>query len=255
MDKVKEYTEKMFEDIKCIDENECEFWYARELQHVLEYKNWRNFSRCAILRHDIDNDIEKALVLATVEQELGVKSTYFVLVTSDFYNVFSAKSEKLLHAIFDCGHDIGLHFDEVRYPDIKTPDDARERILEEARLLSLAIGIPVDTVSMHRPSKMILDANLEIPGMVNSYGQIYFKGFKYVSDSRRRWREPIEDIVKAKTYERLHILTHAIWYNENEMDIHDSISAFVNAGNMQRYKAEQENITDLQSIMSVEEVK
>nr|MBQ4456676.1 hypothetical protein [Clostridia bacterium] len=222
---------------------------------IASYKDWESSPYCAILRHDIDNDIEKALELAKVEEELGVKSTYFTLVTSDFYNVFSAKSEKLLRAIADCGHDVGLHFDEVRYPDIRTPEDARERILEETRLLSLATGKPVDTVSMHRPSKMMLEADLEIPGMINSYGQVYFKGFKYVSDSRRRWREPVEEIVKAKTYERLHILTHAIWYNENEMDIHDSISAFVNAGNMQRYKAEQENITDLQSIMAETEVR
>ena len=222
---------------------------------ISSYKDWENEPRCAILRHDIDNDIEKALELAKVEKELGAKSTYFVLVTSDFYNIFSAKSEKHLHAILDCGHDIGLHFDEVRYQDIKTPEDARERILEETQLLSLAIGKPVDTVSMHRPSKMMLEADLKIPGLINSYGQVYFKGFKYVSDSRRRWREPVEEIVKAKTYERLHILTHAIWYNENEKDIHDSISAFVNAGNMQRYKAEQENITDLQSIMAENEVR
>ena len=222
---------------------------------IASYKDWESSPYCAILRHDIDNDIEKALELAKVEEELGVKSTYFTLVTADFYNVFSAKSEKLLRAIADCGHDVGLHFDEVRYPDIRTPEDARERILEETRLLSLATGKPVDTVSMHRPSKMMLEADLEIPGMINSYGQVYFTGFKYVSDSRRRWREPVEEIVKAKTYERLHILTHAIWYNENEMDIHDSISAFVNAGNMQRYKAEQENITDLQSIMAETEVR
>lgn len=32
-----EYTEKMFEDIKHIDENGCEYWYARELQLILEY--------------------------------------------------------------------------------------------------------------------------------------------------------------------------------------------------------------------------
>ena len=61
--------------------------------------------------------------------------------------------------------------------------------------------------------------------------------------------------MKAKAYERLHILTHAIWYNETEMDIHDSICAFVNDGIRQRYKAEQENITDLQSIMNEDEIK
>lgn len=45
MNELEEYTERLFEDIKHIDENGCEFWYARELQKVLEYKEWRNFSR------------------------------------------------------------------------------------------------------------------------------------------------------------------------------------------------------------------
>ena len=43
MNEIKEYTEKIFEDIKHIDENGCEFWYARELQKVLEYSQWRRF--------------------------------------------------------------------------------------------------------------------------------------------------------------------------------------------------------------------
>lgn len=161
----------------------------------------------------------------------------------------------MLREISSCGHSIGLHFDEVRYSDINTPDSACKHIIEEAKLLSLAIGKPVDTVSMHRPSRKILEADLEIPGMVNSYGKIYFNEFKYVSDSRRRWREPIEDIISTEKYKRLHILTHAFWYNDVEMNIHDSIAQFVNAGNMQRYRVEQENITDLQSIMTEDEVK
>lgn len=222
---------------------------------VTAYSDWATVPRCVILRHDIDNDIEKALELAKVEKELGVKSTYFVLITSDFYNVFSARSEKLLREILACGHEIGLHFDEVRYPEIKTPEDARDRILSEAKLLSMASGQTVKTVSMHRPSKMMLEADLEIPGMINSYGQVFFKGFKYVSDSRRRWREPVEEIVASEAYDRLHILTHAIWYNDEEIDIHESIYRFVNAGNKQRYVTEQENITDLSSIMAENEIK
>ena len=34
---------KSFENIKHIDENEIEFWYARELMKVLSYKDWRYF--------------------------------------------------------------------------------------------------------------------------------------------------------------------------------------------------------------------
>ncbi len=43
MNEIKQYTEKMFEDIKHIDENGCEYWSARELQCVLEYTQWRRF--------------------------------------------------------------------------------------------------------------------------------------------------------------------------------------------------------------------
>lgn len=37
------YTEKIFEDIKHINEYDQEFWYARELSKVLGYKDFRNF--------------------------------------------------------------------------------------------------------------------------------------------------------------------------------------------------------------------
>ena len=36
-------SEKMFEDIKHVDENGNEYWLARELQKVLDYKEWRKF--------------------------------------------------------------------------------------------------------------------------------------------------------------------------------------------------------------------
>lgn len=42
MNKLKEYTEKTFDNIKHIDNNGNEYWLARELQKVLEYKDWRN---------------------------------------------------------------------------------------------------------------------------------------------------------------------------------------------------------------------
>ena len=36
-------TEKIFEEIKHIDESGVEFWYARELMEIMEYTQWRNF--------------------------------------------------------------------------------------------------------------------------------------------------------------------------------------------------------------------
>ena len=43
MNEVKEYTNKVFEDIKHIDEFGNEYWLARELMKVLKYSLWQNF--------------------------------------------------------------------------------------------------------------------------------------------------------------------------------------------------------------------
>ena len=45
MNKLKEYTEKTFDNIKHIDNNSNEYQLARELQKVLEYKDWRSFNK------------------------------------------------------------------------------------------------------------------------------------------------------------------------------------------------------------------
>ena len=52
MNDIKEYTTKLFEDIKYIDEFGNEYWYARELMPLLEYGKWENFN----------NVIQKAVI-------------------------------------------------------------------------------------------------------------------------------------------------------------------------------------------------
>ncbi len=43
MNGVKKYTGEIFEDIKHIDEEGNEYWYARELKSILGYTQWRRF--------------------------------------------------------------------------------------------------------------------------------------------------------------------------------------------------------------------
>lgn len=50
MSNIDNYSEKIFEDIKHLTKDGMEYWYARELQTILEYSEWRNFK----------NTIEKA---------------------------------------------------------------------------------------------------------------------------------------------------------------------------------------------------
>ena len=56
MNEIRNYTKSIFESIKHIDEFGNEYWEARELQKVLEYKEWRNFKK----------SLEKAIVSCEV---------------------------------------------------------------------------------------------------------------------------------------------------------------------------------------------
>ena len=49
MNEIEKYTNKIFEDIKHIDENGNEYWEARELAKILEYSKWSNFKKVIAL--------------------------------------------------------------------------------------------------------------------------------------------------------------------------------------------------------------
>ena len=49
LDNLEKINETLFEDIKHIDEYGNEYWFARELMHVLEYDKWNNFH--SVIKH------------------------------------------------------------------------------------------------------------------------------------------------------------------------------------------------------------
>lgn len=219
------------------------------------YHNYINFEKCVILRHDIDNDIGKAIEFAELERNMGVKSIYFVLISSNFYNVYSKQSRDYIKQIIDCGHEIGLHFDEVAYPEVYgNINSIKEIIVKDVSILSELVDYDVKCVSMHRPSEEMLAANLTIPGIINSYERIFFEDFKYLSDSRRNWKEPVCDIIKSGRYDRLHILTHPFWYSKYEKDMHDTIIDFISSGTINRWDCMNSNFRNLNDVVKRDEL-
>lgn len=92
------------------------------------YHDYADTSRCVILRHDVDQSLSQAVRLAELEAEEGVRSTWFVLLRTDFYNVFSKAGTEALRHIQFLGHDIGLHFDEASYVPTLRPDEVVQNI-------------------------------------------------------------------------------------------------------------------------------
>lgn len=222
-----------------------------------DYNNCCMKNRTVILRHDVDYSIEKAVILAKLEYDIGVNSTYFVMITSPLYNLMAKEILSELINIKKMGHSIGLHFDELNYDkeDYDNYGGIKNIIFKEIELIKSITGIDITFVSMHRPSKETLEANFDLSPLVNAYGKYFFKEFKYVSDSRRKWREDIDNIINDGVYDKLHILTHPFWYNYEEKDLKSSLTEFINRGNLDRFNVLNNNITNLSEIVSCNDNK
>ncbi len=85
--------------------------------------------------------------------------------------------------------------------------------------------------------------------MINSYSNVFFREFKYLSDSRRRWREDVIGYIKNETYDKLHILTHAFWYHDEEKSLGETLHDFMDGATRERYESLRENFTDLDSAL------
>lgn len=216
---------------------------------ICNYHNYLMEDKFVILRHDVDFDLRKAAKFAKLESEMGVRSVYFILISSDFYNVLSSYNYNCVKEIISYGHEIGLHFDETKYArmDMK---QIKEAIYEEVRLLETMTGQRIETVSMHRPSREMLESELELDYVVNTYGKVFFKDIKYISDARMNWKEDVLGILSREEHKKIQLLTHPFWYSEEERTITDNLKRFVLRASEERYKELGGNLRDLESVLS-----
>lgn len=213
------------------------------------YSDCDQYKKNVIFRHDVDFSMKKAVDLANLESELGVKSTYFVLLSTDFYNIHSKYMMSCLEQIINLGHDLGLHFDETKY-NFRCIEELSGKILQEIGILNKELGKDmIYAVSMHRPSECFLNSNLSIHGVINSYSDKFFKDYKYVSDSRMNWKENIFDIIDSEKYSKLHILTHPFWYSEKKETIEYKMERFLLSATKDRYQMMDDNFTNLSEVL------
>lgn len=169
-------------------------------------------SKEVILRHDVDFSLLKALKMAKIENDLGVKSTYFILIGTEFYNPFLYENRKIIKEILQLGHSIGVHFDVANYEN-NANEDLLNSINDEINILSNIISKPINCISFHRPIKELLNKKIS-NDFISAYEERYFKEFSYISDSRFNWKNnPYELISNHAT--KIQCLVHPIWYSTN----------------------------------------
>lgn len=173
--------------------------------------------RFVLLRHDIDFELEPALAMARIEAEMDVFSTWFVLVRTEHYNIFSADGSSAIAEILGMGHRLGLHFDCAAYPGT-TLQELNAACGKEAALLENWFGVDVPTVSIHRPPGFFVggDKTLTTPRL-HTYMPLFTQDICYRADSRGLWRygEPLDSPAFAQG-QPLHLLVHPIWWRDVE---------------------------------------
>lgn len=167
--------------------------------------------RHMFLRHDVDLCAERALAIAQIEASLGVVSTYYFLISTQFYNLASRRGREILERIAALGHAIGLHFDTTQYSG--TVDDIEAAAVEECKVLERLAGEMIDSLSFHRPAPELLNRSGRYAGKRHTYEPAFFSDIAYVSDSNGGWHHghPLQhSAVQDGT--AIQLLTHPIWW-------------------------------------------
>ena len=211
--------------------------FQRENYTIVGFADLQASERHLVLRHDVDFDLEAAAKMAEFEADRDIRATYFVMLRTDFYNVFSKAAELALKRITASGHEIGLHFDAALYQDDK--NGLNQAAQTECHLLGRAINNKIEVLSFHRPHPELLGSDIEIEGVINSYGRRYFEDIGYCSDSRGAWYYgPPLDHVAVTEGRALQLLTHPIWWVDRAgADTQEAVARFL--ARRQKYIAQE----------------
>lgn len=207
------------------------------------------FERFLLLRHDIDVSPRHALAMAELEKRLGVRSSYFVLMHSPYYNPAAAPHWDALRRIIDLGFEVGLHY-ETDFYETRGRDPLRG-VLDDAAALEKILGIQVVSVSQHKPASNSFLRELN-RHFVDAYNHDLMRNVTYVSDSGFKWRGPsLLDLLG--TQDRIHALIHPLTWSfadadmaatyrrmsaQLEGELHESFEAFISSTN--RYLHDRE---------------
>jgi hypothetical protein len=155
-----------------------------------------------VLRHDVDLSLVAALKMAKTEHKIGIRSSYFILLSSNNYNCFNGESISIIRQICELGHEIGLHYDTRQYKCYAHNDIYGLKL--ELQVLESIIGRKVHSISSHAPKGP--NSFLELSGYVNADNSK--SRDIYVHDSRKLWTAVSLSILLSNSKKRPQLLIH-----------------------------------------------
>lgn len=140
----------------------------------------------AIIRHDVDKKSQNALIMAGIEQEFGISSTYYFRTVPESFNF------RVIQEISDMGHEIGYHYEVL--------DKANGDYEQAIGLFEHELGLfpcRIQTICMHGNPMTPWDNrdlwkkyDYKKFGIVGeAYLSLDFSKIRYFSDTGRAWHD------------------------------------------------------------------
>lgn len=214
-----------------------------------EMRNTFDDSKVVIgLRHDIDMNPFKALEMASMEKDFGIRATYFILPTADYYGHIyrtglnrSIGLDSLIRELYDTGAEIGIHNDMltamIDYGFDPLTFNSNEMVflglLEIPVYGTASHGSPIakktipnyQIFSDYAKSDSVLYEGKKYPigkYSLKDFGfeyEAYFLSFNlYYSESGGKWNDEngfagtLQKLNKSVPGDRIQILTHPDWW-------------------------------------------
>lgn len=149
-----------------------------------------------ILTHDVDISPKAALEMAKLEYMHGVRSTYYVLLHSEWYNALATDNMGIWSQIKSLGHELAFHYNGRFDGDLATVQKA---FCAMARTDSME-------VSQHLVG---ITPEIEMPKHLHNRPAIMNEGYIYIADSGGWWRN---GCICQHINKRLMCLIHAEWW-------------------------------------------
>jgi len=176
-----------------------------------------------ILRHDVDVSLSAALKMARIEQDLGIRSTYFISFSSRFYNVLEGNNVNILKQISRLDHEIGLHYHPSQYRSYSRNMNKTLKI--QIRLLEHLLGKKVYSIARHGPWDR--DPFATSKGYINA-NHPHLRRDLFIHDSCRAWT-PLQGLLTLLNDppRRVQLLTHPENWQEDKIGREALLERFI----------------------------
>jgi hypothetical protein len=162
------------------------------------------------LRHDVHSSFGPALEFARINRSLGVSATFFLLLRSESYNLFSPWGLDSARRLYALGQRLAFHYVAPSVLPVGD-DELAARILEDFEVVRRELPEAEPVFSWHNPTPELMSRGLtlRVPGLVNAYSTRFVKQIRYFSDSNMRYSvDEFEKILAEGGHRRLHLLFH-----------------------------------------------